>query len=281
MKSSRKLDPPPGSRLDGATLVLLLAMYGLLVGNHALYWTSPLPLPVHVLISTLSIHLAFTVWHEGVHRNVSSRLWVNNVVGVVGMFPYMTPYFMQKWIHLQHHQRLNERDDPNVIYTDGPLWQLPLRYPRALGYARKLLTRDPRKPAERRSDGLQVVAVLGVYALAWWNGVLLDVLLLWLLPVVIAKLVMDWYINYLPHVGLPPHRFLGTRVIDVGWFTPLILGHNYHAIHHLWPTIPWHRYRATFHEKVGYLREHGVPIEHHVFGRRARAELPRHTAVSG
>jgi fatty acid desaturase len=45
--------------------------------------------------------------------------------------------------------------------------------------------------------------------------------------------------------------------------------HNYHAIHHLWPTIPWHRYRAVFRRKLGYLQEHRVPIEHGVFQRRA------------
>ena len=60
-------------------------------------------------------------------------------------------------------------------------------------------------------------------------------------------------------------RFLGTRVVDVRWVTPLVLGHNYHAIHHLWPGIPWHRYLATWREKRSWLEERGVPIEHSVF----------------
>ena len=120
---------------DWLTLGLLLGMYGLLIGNFALYQLAPLPLAVHVLIATAAIHLAFTIWHEAVHRNVSPRLWVNNAVGVLGMLPYLTPYFMQRWIHLEHHTRLNEREDPNFVYTDGPFWKIPLRYPRALGYA--------------------------------------------------------------------------------------------------------------------------------------------------
>jgi fatty acid desaturase len=173
----------------------------------------------------------------------------------------MTPYFMQRWIHLEHHARLNEPEDPNFIYTDGPLWKLPLRYPRALGYARRLLTRDPRRPGERISDAVSLGALASLVATAWWLGALRDLIWLWLLPVVIAKLVMDWYINYLPHAGLPPGRFQGTRIVDRRWLTPLVLGHNYHAIHHLWPAIPWHRYRAVFREKIDYLREHGVPIE--------------------
>jgi len=262
MRSSRKTDWP--------TLLVLLGMYGVLVGNFVLYWSSPLPLMVHIFLSTLAVHLAFTIWHEAVHRNVSSRTWVNNLVGVVGMFPYMTPYFMQKWIHLQHHARLNERDDPNVIYTDGPFWTIPLRYPRALRYAGKVMRQDPRSKAEKVADTLSLCTVAGVYAVAWWLGVLLDVLLLWLLPFALAKLIMDWYINYLPHVGLPAHRFWGTRVVNVPWLTPLILCHNYHAIHHLWPSIPWHRYPTIFMQKLQYLREHGVPIEHNVLGKRTQ-----------
>jgi beta-carotene hydroxylase len=233
-------------------------------------------------VAVVAIHLAFTIWHEAVHRNVSSRPWVNTLVGILGMFPYMTPYFMQRWIHLQHHARLNERDDPNFVYIDGPFWKIFGRYPRALGYARKLLARDPRTPGERASDLLSLVAVAAVFGVAWLRGVLSDVLLLWLLPVVIAKVVMDWYVNYLPHVGLPAHRYGGTRVVDVGWLTPLVLGHNYHAIHHLWPNIPWYRYRGVFRERLDALRRNGVPIEHRVFARRFRGrELPSDTAVPG
>jgi fatty acid desaturase len=277
---------PAGSRararLDLPTLATLAAMYALLVGNFALHRFHPLPLALHVLVAAAAVHLAFTVWHEAVHRNVSPRPWVNALVGVLGIFPYMTPYFMQRWIHLQHHARLNERDDPNVVYVDGPFWTIFARYPRALGYARSLLARDPRTRAERAADLAFVLAVAALYAFAWRAGALADLLLLWALPVGIAKVGMDWYINYLPHVGLPAHRWQGTRVVDVGWLTPLVLAHNYHAIHHLWPNLPWHRYRAVFRERRELLRRHGVPIEQRVFARRYPGrELPAETPVSG
>ena len=56
-------------------------------GAASVYWTLPLPLAVHILIATAATHLAFTIWHEAAHRNVSSRPWVNNVVGIAGVFP--------------------------------------------------------------------------------------------------------------------------------------------------------------------------------------------------
>lgn len=258
MASSRKPDL--------RTLALLAVMYAVLLGNVALYVTFRLPLVVHVVIGAIGIHLAFTVWHEAVHATVSKKAWVNDVVGIVGMLPYMTPYFMQRWVHLEHHRKLNLKDDPNVIYTSGSFATILLRYPKALGYAKELLKEDPRTPRQRLSD-LTFLGLVGcAYLAALLTGHLLDILVLWFIPVVIAKVVMDWYVNYLPHVGLPPHRFLGTRVIDVGWFTPLVLGHNYHAVHHLWPPLPWHRYRSVYRNKLEYLKSNGVPIERRVFG---------------
>ena len=264
--------------VDARTLALLLGMYALLLGNGALYWTAPLPLPFHVLISVVAIHLAFTVWHEGVHRNAARVEWINDAIGILGIFPYMTPYYLQKWVHLQHHAYLNQPDDPNAIYIDGPFRTLPLRYPRIVLYLRDRVGRDPRSRAQRIGDVLPLLVVIGLYTAAWFQGAFLELILLWALPVVIAKVVMDWYINYLPHVGLPPDRYRGTRVLDVPWITPLVLCHNYHAIHHLWPGIPWHRYRRTFQERRASLEERGVPIETHLVGYGPGGEdlAPRH-----
>jgi fatty acid desaturase len=253
-------------RLDVKTLLLLGTMYALLGGNVALYVVHRENPIFHVLVAAVAIHFAFTVWHEAAHGNVSGRSAVNDVVGVLGMLPYMTPYFIQRWVHLEHHRRLNEPLDPNYIYTDGALLTLPFRYTRALGYAKKLLREDPRTPRQRLSDRATTLGILAVYAAAVITGHGLDVLVLWFVPVVIAKLVMDFYINYLPHRGLPPDRFRGTRIVDVAWFTPLVLQHNYHAVHHLWPTLPWHRYREIYGKKLDYLRRHEVPVEHRVFG---------------
>jgi fatty acid desaturase len=247
-------------------VLLLVFMYALLAGNVALYYLAPLHPLVHVLISAVAVHLAFTIWHEAVHGTLSPSGRINDVVGVLGMLPYMTPYFMQRWVHLEHHRKLNNVDDPNYIYTDGPLLTLPFRYPRALAYGKKLLKTDPRSRGERLSDIGTTLLVGGVYATAFATGHWFDVLVLWFVPVVVAKLVMDWYINYLPHRGLPPHRFHGTRIIAVAWFTPLVLNHNYHAVHHLWPTVPWHRYRQIYRKKLDYLERNGVPVEHRVFG---------------
>ncbi len=260
----------PPLKLDLWTLVLLVAQWALFIGNIGVAILQPGELWMHVLVGIVPIHFAFTIWHEAAHGTVSNRRWVNHVVGVLGMLPYMTPYFIQRHVHLDHHRHLNEPgQDPNEVYAGGPLWELPLRYWRLVSAARKAVADDPRTSAMKRSDIFFLLLVLGIWGAAIITGTFTALFFAWLLPFVIAKAVMDVYINYLPHVGLPPDRYRGTRVIDVSWLTPLVLAHNYHAIHHLWPAIPWHGYKARFKKKQAELREKGVPIEKRVFAVRA------------
>lgn len=258
-----------GRQTDLPTIALLALMYLLFFGNFAVYEIAPLPLPIHFAVSVLAIHLSFTIWHEAAHGSVSPRAWVNRVVGVLGMFPYMTPFFTQRHVHLEHHRHMNAPGDPNVIYTDGSFSTILFRYPRALAYAREILRNDPRSPGCRLSDALSLTVLAGIFAAGFWVGLGFELVVLWLLPLAVAKLLMDWYINYVPHVGLPPDRFKGTRILDVPWLTPLVLCHNYHAVHHLWPHVPWHRYTATYRDKLDYLLEHGVPIQHRIHVPRA------------
>jgi len=262
-------------KIDGTTLLLLFVQWVVFVGNFAAYWQDPLPWWAHSLIGVVPVHLAFTIWHEAAHGTISNRKWLNNGAGIAGMFPYTTPYFMQRLVHLEHHKFLNiAKKDPNQIYADGPFWQMPFRYVRTIGYARRMLQDDPRSPAMRASDISVGGITIGILGVGLLSGHFLDLVVLWLLPVVIGKVIMDWYVNYLPHVGLPAHRFLGTRILDVRWLTPLVLSHNYHAVHHLWPTIPWHRYIETFHTRLDYLVENGVPIEKQFFGGRLYPAAP-------
>ena len=262
-------------KLDHRTLGLLYLQWILFGGNFVLYWLTPLPVWIHVTIAVTAIHLAFTIWHEAAHGTISTRRWLNDAAGVLGMFPYMTPYFMQRFVQLDHHKYLNEPDkDPNQIYAAGPFWQLPFRYVRAIAYAKKMLLTDPRSRGMRISD-ITILAGIGlIFIISIWQHFFVDLFWLWLLPLAIAKVIMDWYVNFLPHTGLPPDRFLGTRIIDVRFLTPWVLCHNYHAVHHLWPTIPWHSYIARYRARFEYLVEHRVPIETRFWGGRTYPALP-------
>ena len=108
------------------------------------------------------------------HRNASRVGWLNDAIGVLGMLPYMAPFYLEKWFHLQHHALLNRRDDPNYIYTDGPYWQLPLRYVRVLRYARRAHARRPAQPrrALDRPPAARARGRAASFARACWRGAL-------------------------------------------------------------------------------------------------------------
>ena len=160
-------------KLDVPTLLLLAVMYALLAGNAALYYTAPLHPLAHVAIGALAIHLAFTIWHEAVHGTIVAQpAHQRRRSACSGCCPYMTPFFLQRWLHLEHHRRLNQPDDPNHVYTDGLFVTLPFRYPRALAHARRLLPTDPRTKPQRRSDAATTALVVGVLAAALATGAL-------------------------------------------------------------------------------------------------------------
>lgn len=139
------------------------------------------------------------------------------------------------------------------------------------------MRQDPLAPSEKSIDQVFYGVIAAAYLWAWSHGRFLDLIWLWLVPVLIAKVIMDWYINYLPHVGLPADFHRGTRIVDIPWLTPLVLAHNYHAIHHLWTYLPWHRYTRVFQERMDKVKEYGVPIEKRFFrypGKRIQVPQP-------
>jgi len=45
-------------------------------------------------------------------------------------------------------------------------------------------------------------------------------------------------------------RYHATRILPGRVLNLLLLGQNYHLVHHLWSTIPWYRYQRVY-EQVG------------------------------
>jgi hypothetical protein len=133
--------------------VLLAAMYALLAGNAALYFTAPLHPLAHVaLVRDRDPPGVHDLARGGATGTVSGDPRTNEIVGVLGMLPYMTPFFLQRWLHLEHHRVLNQPDDPNCVYTDGLLSHAAVSLPaRARARAPAASVRPAHEP-QRLSD---------------------------------------------------------------------------------------------------------------------------------
>lgn len=104
---------------------------------------------------------------------------------------------------------------------------------------------------------------------------------LWLVPFSFTVWMVAFVFSYLPHhvharvPGQDPLDAYQSTCNRVGWewlLTPLLQGHNYHLVHHLYPTVPFYRL-----ERVWYARhtrhEAHQPAEVSAFSNRPTRRL--------
>jgi fatty acid desaturase len=87
----------------------------------------------------------------------------------------------------------------------------------------------------------------------------------------LGSAMLAFAFDWLPHV---PHqsreRWQHTRAVLFpkpirGLMDQLLLGQSYHLIHHLYPRVPFFRYRAVFVRLRRYLDDNNAPV--HEFGK--------------
>ena len=249
--------------VDWPTIGLCALMWSGLVANFAATSNGAIPFWASVPIGVFFLNMSFTVWHEGVHGTVFRSRVGNDVIGVLGAFPAMIPYFMIRTVHQLHHEHTNDPErDPDYWFTEAPIWSLPFRYLGGIRRARETYVAT-RPPAwEGWADRAQTLAVLALFGIAAWQGVFMALVWAWILPKLVAMWIHAWYVNYLPHRELPAQRFGDTRIFPLRWLSPWMLCHNYHGLHHAWQTVPWHRYGRAFRAKADFLAERGTPVRH-------------------
>jgi fatty acid desaturase len=271
------LQPGDLYRPDTAWPTLCLAAFALLfwcsVGLLGSAWAlapwATLPL------STAGVYMSFTPLHEACHRSVSRRhRWLNEAIGWACVVPFfIVPYPAFRWIHLRHHSHTNDPVlDPDHSRIENPLLNILSLLP---NYVYQIACH--RHSIDRSillSSVLYlcaVVAALGAGIRLGWGSFLLQ---FWVLPAALGVLVCGLVFDYLPH---HPHEVTRaedlygcTNVIDgfasVGsgssnlLLTCLTFGQNYHAIHHLYPTVPFYAYRGLWKSHQDSFLKAGVPL---------------------
>ena len=113
-------------------------------------------------------------------------------------------------------------------------------------------------------------AVCAAVVSAGWG---LELLLFVLIPARLGIAALAFGFDYLPH---RPHttparvdRFQATAVRPSPWLTPLMLGQNFHLVHHLYPAVPFYRYGAVWRLRESALRAQGAKVIEGVGGARA------------
>ena len=253
----KELLSPPGD--FNPTLLMFLVVVMMLVLSNFGYWLWEWPHWLCFSVNTLALHCSGTVIHDACHQSAHRNRIVNAILGhcsaliLVFAFPVFTR------VHLQHHGNVNHpKDDPDhYVSTGGPLWLIAVRflYHEVFFFQRRLWRNY--ELLEWFISRLIVISIVYISVQYHFLGYILN---FWFIPAFIVGITLGLFFDYLPHRPFVERsRWKNARVYPGKVLNILILGQNYHLIHHLWPSIPWYNYQPAYSLMKPLLDEKGSP----------------------
>jgi len=231
-----------------------------------------LPYPVATLICGYLAFVSFTVVHDAGHGSIfrtgSALKPLESLLGWVSCIPLLlVPYrFFQK-IHNRHHAFTNDPERDPDYFGGAKSWYgivlnamyIPFKY-------HWLAVTEFRHIKVFRDTYISTVIYLSLMfgSMVWtvMAGYGLELLSFALIPGAIAILILALFFDFFPHA---PHKALGryhdTRIFIGSWFNAILLGQNYHLIHHMYPRLPWYKYQEVFFKIEPFLKSVGAPVE--------------------
>jgi len=251
IKVDRSWIGPPDSALIGNPTVWLFAVATATLALATVYHLrGTLTAVPTVALNAVAIYVLFTVMHDAVHRTAHRSSFVNAMLGRISAFTLTVTLPLFRAVHYEHHSHTNDPDrDPDLGVSRRPrllvpLWCLGMIAEYRFHFYGRKLWRNKRDLAEALLMEAFLVAVL-VGAFVTGNFALLATV--WLGPALIAIVFLALTFDFLPHYPYDSReRFFDTRIYPGRLLNALLLGQNYHLIHHLWTTIPWYRYQRAF-----------------------------------
>ncbi len=255
----------------GAILIL-----GTLISLKVSYW------PLLLLPQGILIVFLFTTLHEAIHRTAFATPWINDAVARLCSFLILLPADWFRYFHFAHHRHTQDPErDPELAKPKPETWSQYLVHvsgvPVWISHFRTLVANTLGRcedqfapPSARNNIAKEARAVLAVYvlflvvSLATGSMVLLFA---WVLPVILGQPFLRLYL-LAEHGGCAfaanmfensRTTFTNTLVRRLAWNMP------YHAEHHAFPGVPFHRL-PQFHAltkshlletEKGYVRFHG------------------------
>jgi beta-carotene hydroxylase len=224
------------------------------------YWRLEWPGWCCFFINVVALHMSGTVIHDACH-NVAHRDKLMNAIlghGSALMLGFAFPVFTR--VHMQHHANVNDPDnDPDhFVSTGGPLWLIAARffYHEVFFFKRRLW-----RKYELLEWFLSRLFVASVVFVACQYGFLGYILNFWFSPALVVGLALGLFFDYLPHRPFTDRdRWKNARVYPSPILNILILGQNYHLVHHLWPSVPWYYYQRAYRETQPLLEAKGSPL---------------------
>jgi beta-carotene hydroxylase len=235
---------PPGD--FNPTLLLFIVSASLAIISVTGHFVGHWPDWISFWMNVLALHLVGTVIHDASHNVAHRNRIVNSILGHGSalMLGFVFPVFTR--VHMQHHANVNDpKNDPDYIVSNGgPLFLIGPRffYHEIFFFQRRLW---------RKYELLEWFISRGIVATIFWfasqHGQLGFLLNFWMVPAGVVGLLLGLFFDYFPH---NPHRsqerWGNARIYASPVLNALILGQNYHLVHHLWPSVPWYKFQGAY-----------------------------------
>ncbi len=256
------------------TIIMATVLIATYITVFALGALKLLPLWLCFLAIAYLLYALYTPLHEAVHNNISgksSRLRpVNHLIGYVTGSILGIPYTLHRSAHMAHHRATNvPGQDPDHVFAGNSLLKV-------LTGCMMLIISEYRMyfgdvfPQEKMPAKLIVIAEITVM-IGWriglaFAGFPLAVFILGFLANGVGITFIGAFFAWIVHTPFDKtERYENTSTIILpnwvhGPVTCLWLWQNYHSIHHLFPRVPFYRYRKLFDEIREGMVERGAPI---------------------
>lgn len=245
--------------LSWITISLFITITVSFISATLLAINGEIPITYAMIVNAIVVYIAYTIVHEAAHGLVCSNRIMNRVIGTIALsFITITPFFSTyRFLHLTHHKYINDPEkDPDYFCGSGPKWMLPFRWMvMDMAYVTNYFTMGYytiRPTMEKVEFWVSVMFGSCVLAAIITHGYLVEFILLYFIPTRIGLLFLALLFDYLPHyphsITNQQNRFQATNNrVGLEWLlTPLFLGQNYHLTHHLYPNVPFYRYRKLW-----------------------------------
>lgn len=255
-----------------------LAVFGAYLSVPYLVASGVIGLPLGVALVAILTYAAYTVLHEAAHGSISGSSqglrWINELLGYLAAFIMVIPLTAHRHEHLAHHRHTNDpENDPDYVVKNllRTPWQPLLAILQIIGaqyryYYSQRWGKGPRSQDVKAC--IELTVALGARLAFMAQGYWMEGLALFVGGGLLGVFITMYLFAYIVH---NPHedtgRYVDTSTIIVsGVFgrivTWLWLFQNYHSIHHLFPRIPFYRYREVFERISDVMNAKGAPIYH-------------------
>nr|YP_010713750.1 fatty-acid desaturase [Galdieria phlegrea]WDA99832.1 fatty-acid desaturase [Galdieria phlegrea] len=249
---------PPKSIFNPTSIIFCLSLFSMTCSILA-YLFFKFNIYICFIINLISLHLAGTVIHEASHKTAHYNNNYNKLIGHLSalMLGFSFPVFTR--VHLQHHAHVNDpNNDPDYFVSKGgPLWLIAARFfYHEIYFVQRKLWRDN----EIIEWLLNRIIIILIIFIAYYFHLIIFLLNCWFCPALLIGFCLGLFFDYFPHKPfIYQNRWQNARIYESRILNFLILGQNYHLIHHLWPSVPWYRYQEAYQIAYYALKSHKSP----------------------